>query len=232
RGMVVRMKGKKLNQRQNKRGSLLWMVMAACLIFTSCASFGSIALNDAVIKYDDSVLRSEQALLLLNIVRMHDDQPPHFSVTSSIAATFLLSYTGGLNSSFTNNTKPANYPASVFASGLTLGTTVTENPTITITPMQGKDFAKRLLQPIDPNFVNLILAQQGGLKLDKMLRLIGEDFYMRGPKYAEKVFKMIKDPEGAPLKDFKKYDYPFSNLNDLKDTELKQWAKEELFTYP
>ena len=43
---------------------------------------------------------------------------------------------------------------------------------------------------------------------------------------------MIKDPEGALLKDFKKYDYPFSNLNDLKDTELKQWAKEELFTYP
>src|SRR5208283_2431549 len=106
--MVIRMKGEELNQSQNKRGSLLWMVMAACFIFTGCASFGSIALNDAVIKYDDSVLRSEQALLLLNIVRMHDDQPPHFSVTSSIAATFLLSYTGGLTSSIGSSSTGQN----------------------------------------------------------------------------------------------------------------------------
>ena len=226
------MKGKELNQSQNKRGSLLWMVMTACFFFTGCASFGSIALNEAVIKYDDSVLRSEQELLLLNIIRMHDDQPPHFTVTSSIAATFILSYTGGLTSSIGSSSTGQNMTHTSGA-GLTLGTTTSENPTITITPMQGKDFAQRLLQPIDTKFVNTILLQQGGMKLDKMLRLIGEDFYMRGPKYAKNVFKMIKDPEGPPLKNFKdeKYDYPFSNINDLKGTELKQWANKELFTY-
>ena len=51
------MKGKELNQSRNKRGSILWMVMVACLTLTGCASFGPISLNKAVIKYDDTVLR-------------------------------------------------------------------------------------------------------------------------------------------------------------------------------
>ncbi|MFO1156169.1 MAG: hypothetical protein U1E43_05085 [Rhodospirillales bacterium] len=32
--------------------------------------------------------RSTRQILLLNIARLSDDRPPHFTVTSSIAATF------------------------------------------------------------------------------------------------------------------------------------------------
>lgn len=218
------MKGKGLNESRNKRGSLLCMGMVACLILTGCASFGSISLNKAVTKYDDAVLRSEQELLLLNIIRMHYDQPPHFTIASSIAATFALSYTGSLTGSIGSSRSTTTTNTS--AAGLTLGTTITENPTITITPMQGKDFAQRLLQPIDARFVNTILLQQGGPKLDKMLRLISADFFMMGPKNAKKAF------EGIPLKDFKgtKYNYPFPNINDLTDKELNEWAHRGGFT--
>lgn len=221
------MKGKELNENRNKRGSLLLIITVACLILTGCASFGSISLNKAVMKYDDTVLRSEQELLLLNIIRMHYDQPPHFTVASSIAATFTLSYTGNLTGSIGRSLSGAySTSTSTSATGLTLGTTFTENPTITITPMQGKDFAQRLLQPIDARFVNTILLQQGGPKLDKMLRLISADFFMIGPKNAKNTFK------GIPLKDFKgaKYSYPFPNLNDLADKELNEWAHTGGFT--
>lgn len=216
------MKGKELNQSLNKRRSILWMVMVAFLILTGCASFGSISLNKAVMKYDDTVLRSEQELLLLNIIRMHYDQPPHFTVASSIAATFTLSYTGSLTGSIGRSlTSLPTTSTSTSTAGLTLGTTFSENPTITITPMQGKDFAQRLLQPIDARFVNTILLQQGGPKLDKMLRLISADFFMMGPKNAKNAF------EGISRKDFTgaKYNYPFPNLNDLTDEELSEWAR-------
>jgi hypothetical protein len=221
------MKGKELNQSLNRRGSILWMVLVAFFMLTGCASFGSISLNKAVMKYDDTVLRSEQELLLLNIIRMHYDQPPHFTVASSIAATFTLSYTGSLTGSTGRSlTGLPSTSTSTSTAGLTLGTTFSENPTITITPMQGKDFAQRLLQPIDTKFVNTVLLQQGGPKLDKMLRLTSADFFMRGPGRAKKIFERIA------LKDFKetKYNYPFPNLNDLQDKELNDWAHKGGFT--
>jgi hypothetical protein len=90
------MKAKQLNQRRNRCRSLLWMLMAACLALTGCASFGPVLLNNAVIKYDNNVLQTEEELLLLNIIRMHDDQPPHFTVASAVQATFTLSGTGSV----------------------------------------------------------------------------------------------------------------------------------------
>jgi hypothetical protein len=213
---IIRMKGRELNQSRNKLRTLLWMVMAACLILTGCASFGPISLNKAVIQYDDTVLRTEQQVLLLNIIRMHDDQPPHFTVTSSISATFDFSSTAGINSSFSNSSNKNTL-------GLTLGATVKESPTITITPLQGKEFAQRLLQPIDAKFVNTILLQQGGPMLDKMLRLIGSDFLMIGPKNAETIFKMLKDSKGEEVE----YNYPFPNLNDLTDKDKGGFKEKE-----
>jgi hypothetical protein len=200
------------------------MIMATCLTLTGCASFGPILLNKAVIKYDDSVLQAEQQLLLLNILRMHDDQPPHFTVASSVTATFALSHTAGLTSSMSGASHSRIYG---YGSGLNLTTTVSDNPTITIAPMQGKDVAQRLLKPINDAFINMILLQQGGPKIDQMLRLTCQDFLMIGPKDAQKAF------EGIPLKDSKgkmvKYKYPISYLKDssLKDLQDKGGFKKE-----
>jgi len=217
------MRGKELNEGQKKRGLLLCMVMATCLALTGCATFGPILLNKAVILYDDSVLQAEQQLLLLNIVRMHDEQPPHFTVANSISATYALSHTGGLASSFTGASAPHVYS---YGSGLSLGTAISDNPTLTIAPMQGKDVSKRLLEPIDPAFVNMILLQQGGSKLDKMFRLACQGFFMLGPKDAKETFEgiKVKDSKGNIVK----YDYPISkpyNLED-KDSVLKYFQHE------
>ena len=209
---IINMKGKELDQSRNKRGSLLWMVMAACLTLTGCVRFGPIALNKAVINYDDTVLQSEQQVLLLNIIRMHDDQPPHFTIANNIAATFTLTHTGTLNPSISRSHGDTS---ALTVSALALTKTVTDSPTITISPMQGKDYAQRLLAPIDPAYVNTLFLQRSAPRLNKMLRLMGKNFYIMGPKKAKAVFESIplKDSEGKIVK----YQYPISNLNDLKD---------------
>lgn len=226
------MKGKKFNRRRNKRGVLLWVVVAACLIFTGCASFGSYSLNQSVNKYDESVLQSEQQILLRNIIRMHDDQPLHLTEASGISATFTLSGTGGLTPSITSNTPASQYYATTTAAaGLSLGSTISESPLITITPMKGKDYAERLLKPVDDKFINMLLLQRSEPKLDKMLRLIGKNFYLMGPESTKEVFDKLEDLsptdfEGLPLKNSQGnivlyYDYPFLNTDDLKDKKKK-----------
>lgn len=188
------MKKKEFYQYANESRFLLFFALVTCLIILGCSSFGSISLHNAVMKYDDAVLQSEQQSLLLNILRMHDDQPPHFTAASGVQATFTLSSPNTLAGTIGNNSNPA--PTSL-ASTLTLGGTYTESPTITISPMQGKDFADRLLGPIDPTFVKSILLQQGTDKLEKMLRLTGADFFIIGPKESAKIFEIISNAEGS-----------------------------------
>ncbi|MGO9315043.1 MAG: hypothetical protein ACLQDI_20210 [Syntrophobacteraceae bacterium] len=207
------MKAKKTNEIRNKRGPFLWIIIALCLTFTGCASFGPLVLNNAVIKYDNNVLQSEEELLLLNIVRMHDDQPPHFTVASAVQATFTLSGTGTV----------APIGTTTSAYGVSIGTTISDSPTITIVPMQGKDYSERLLRPIDSHFVNTVFLQQGAKRIDKMLRLIGRDFTMLGPDKSKTIFESIEQP------DFKgdKYKYPdLTGLTDIGEEEASCLLKD------
>lgn len=185
------MKGKELGESRSNRRSLLWVVMASWLTLTGCARFGPILLNKAVIQYDRTVLESEQQLLLLNIIRLHDDQPPHFTVASDIKATFLLSSNGGVTSAMTRNQGPTrSSPTNAYGPfSLSLGGIVSDSPTITIAPMQGKEFANRLLRPIDVRFVDTIFLQQGGTKIDKLMRLGSRGFLMMSPEVTQELFE-------------------------------------------
>jgi hypothetical protein len=177
------MKGKELDQSRNKLRAPLWMVMAVCIAFTGCMRWGQPLLSRAVIQYDSNVLKSDKELLLLNIVRMHGDQPPHFTASSAITASFSFSSSGGLGSSpgtFWSTDSGGNQV------GLTLTATTTNSPTISIAPMQGKEFAQRLLKPMDIAVANMILFQKAQ-EIDKLLRLIGHSFQMIGPNNAEGV---------------------------------------------
>ena len=56
------------------------------VILTGCVS--PIALNRAVIAYDEAVTDAVSQQLLINIARAHYRQPVHFTGVSNIAATF------------------------------------------------------------------------------------------------------------------------------------------------
>ncbi len=138
-------------------GLMAWAVGGGCV--------GSAALHQAVLSYDDTVSRLEQEILLLNIARMHADVPPHFTVTSSIAATFNFSTTAGFNSTVAEAVGTNSY-------GFTLGATVAENPTFSIVPVQGEEFTRRILTPTDETKFEFLVFQ--GAPIDMVLRLMAD----------------------------------------------------------
>ncbi|QNT69464.1 hypothetical protein [Defluviicoccus vanus] len=60
---------------------------------------GPPALRQSVLGYDETVGQLDQDILLLNVARLSDDRPPHFTVTSSIAATFNFETGGSIGGS-------------------------------------------------------------------------------------------------------------------------------------
>ena len=139
-----------------------------CLTFLSgCAS--PIALHRAVLEYDWTVNRIETELLLLNIARTRYQEPIHFTVVSSIAATFDFRVNTGITGVLTES-------PGVDSLSLTLGSSVAENPTISIIPIQGQEFAKRLLTPVSENTIQFLTGQ--GIDPAILLRLMARDLIL------------------------------------------------------
>ena len=128
--------------------STLWWMS---LIWSGCVS--PAAMHRAVLEYDWTVNRIETELLLLNIARTRYHEPIHFTAVSNIAATFDFRVNTGLMGLL------AGSPGADSLS-LTLGSSAAENPTVTIIPIQGKEFTTRLLTPITEETI-FFLAQQG-----------------------------------------------------------------------
>lgn len=120
------------------------------LIVSGCAS--PVAMHKAVLEYDWTVNRIETELLLLNIARTRYHEPIHFTAVSNIAATFDFRVNSGLTGLL------SGAPGADSLS-LTLGSSAAENPTVTIIPIQGKEFTTRLLTPLTEETI-FFLAQQ------------------------------------------------------------------------
>lgn len=126
--------------------TLWWM----SLPWSGCVS--PVAMHRAVLEYDWTVNRIETELLLLNIARTRYHEPIHFTAVSNIAATFDFRVNTGMMGLL------AGSPGADSLS-LTLGSSAAENPTVTIIPIQGEEFTKRLLTPITEKTI-LSLGQQ------------------------------------------------------------------------
>ena len=167
---------KELDRSRNKFLALLWTVVAVCITFVGCSQMGPISLHHAMINYDSTVVKSEKELLLLNIVRSHYDQPSHFTVCNSTSASF--------NFSANHQILPTwNNPITLGTTntlGLNFGFTVSENPTMTIAPMQGKEFAQRFFKPLDTGIATTLFSQKGR-NVDKLLRLTAHSFLLIRP---------------------------------------------------
>jgi len=119
-------------------------------------------LDDAVISYDKSITETLSKQLLLNIARAHQHQPMHFTGISNIAATFGFQFTAGAGPAFTGDSGALLVPS--------FGGSISENPTISIVPMEGEEFTRRLLEPLQEAKLTMLLRQ--GADVDLILRLL------------------------------------------------------------
>jgi hypothetical protein len=140
----------------------------ACLVVVSgCLS--PITLNRAVTAYDEAVTDAASKQLLINIARAHHHQPVHFTGVSSIAATFDFRANAGATPAMGGEAGAVLLPI--------FGGSVAENPTFTITPIEGEDFTKRLLTPFQENKLLLLLRQ--GVDIDLLLRLMANELRVK-----------------------------------------------------
>src|SRR5262245_38720683 len=139
------------------------LVIAGSVALSGCVT--RVPLERGVLAYDDSTADIFSRELLLNIARATQHLPLHFTAISSIAATYKVSLSGGLTPALTGDKGFLPVP---FVTGAS-----EENPTLSITPLQGEEFTQRLLTPLSEAKAVMLLAQ--GYDVDALLRLIGAE---------------------------------------------------------
>ncbi|HTO57533.1 MAG TPA: hypothetical protein VMJ74_07045, partial [Pseudomonadales bacterium] len=143
--------------------ALVGVFVGVMATVSGCAS--KVALDHAVIAYDTATADSVSKQLLLNIARARYDQPMHFTTISNIAATYRFTANAGVGGALTGNNGDLLVPL--------IGASAEENPTISISPMQGEEFTQRLLTPFQEQRLTLLLRQ--GYDVDSLLRLMGAE---------------------------------------------------------
>lgn len=130
--------------------------------------FSPMALDHAVIEYDKVTSDILSKQLLLNIARAHQHQPLHFTGISNIAATFNFQFNAGATPALTGESGSLLTPV--------FGGTISENPTISIVPIEGEEFTRRLLTPFQESKLTMLLRQ--GVDVDLVLRLLAGELRM------------------------------------------------------
>lgn len=116
--------------------------LAVALLGSLTACVSPVAMHRAILQYDRTVNQAESEMLLLNLARARHQYPLHFTVTSNVAATFDFRTTAGVVGEPIGGTVPGFlHPIA--------GISMAESPTVAIVPVQGEEFTKRLLAPID-----------------------------------------------------------------------------------
>lgn len=150
-----------------RRAWTIWTCVALGLTVAGCVS--PIALHLAVMEYDRAANRIQAEILLLNIARSSHFEPLHFTAVSSVAATFDFQTNVGIRPTGAETTALV---APVFNAA------VAERPTITIIPVEGEDFTKRILAPMDASRVAFLFQQQ--VEPAILLRLMASELIIRG----------------------------------------------------
>jgi hypothetical protein len=164
-----------------------WLMLLALSGLQGC--FSPIALDRAVIEYDKTTTEILSKQLLLNIARAHQHQPMHFTGVSNIAATFNFQFNAGATPAFTGEVGSLMTPI--------FGGTLSENPTISIVPIEGEEFTRRLLTPFQENKLTMLLRQ--GVDVDLMLRLLAGELRIYGGKQVGIYVNKPSHPNGYRL---------------------------------
>jgi len=130
------------------------------LLASGCATgLGPQAVRGERPDYNQQILRSADAEMLLNLVRMRYNDTPLFLELGTVVASY--GYDTSLKAGGT-----------IPASGTNVGTlgsafAYREHPTITYTPLAGEEFATRMLTPIPLD--SIMLFEQSGWRADRLL---------------------------------------------------------------
>jgi hypothetical protein len=193
-------------------------ILALCCL-QGC--FSPMALDHAVIEYDKATADILTKLILLNIARAHQHQPMHFTGVSNIAATFNFQFNAGAMPAFTGENGSLMTPV--------FGSTISENPTLSIVPIEGEEFTRRLLTPIQENKLTMLLRQ--GADVDLILRLLASELRIYdGGKQSDVYLNNPNDVEGYRL--FRQAVLHMSSIQDRNKLFVEPLRYDKQWTLP
>lgn len=159
----------------------IFAAIIAVVVPALAGCLSPIALHEAVLEYDRAANRIQSDMLLLNIARAHHFQPLHFTALSSVAATFEFSTSVGMAPAQAGLTRTIISPI--------FGVSAAEKPTITIVPIEGEDFTRRILAPMDSSRLSALFQQ--GADFGLLFRLMANALVLSG--YGESEY-LMNDP--------------------------------------
>ncbi|HKO52767.1 MAG TPA: hypothetical protein VJV79_33900 [Polyangiaceae bacterium] len=141
-----------------------WALASLSLTAVGCSQIGPATIANGRFDYNEAIVRSFDNQMLLNLVRLRYQDSILFLDLTSVVASYSRETRVGASS----NVDVANSvnPTAV-ALGASGGVTWSESPTISYAPLQGEDFAKRLLAPIQPS--SILLLSRSGWGLERLL---------------------------------------------------------------
>ncbi|MEW6071248.1 MAG: hypothetical protein AB1726_01460 [Planctomycetota bacterium] len=133
-----------------------FLLFVACLLPGCVTRLGPRTVVPARFDYNQAIAQSNDEQMLLNLVRLRYRDTPQFLSVSSVLSQYSLE--GSASASAEGNGERI----------WSLGTGISygERPTITYTPLQGEEFARRMLTPIAPEA--LILLAQSGWSIERL----------------------------------------------------------------
>ncbi len=192
--------------------------LLAVLSLSGCLSPPT--LNRAVLAYDEAITDALSKQLLINIARAQHHEPIHFTGVSNVAATFDFRINAGATPALTGEHGRTLVPL--------FGGSIAENPTISITPIEGEEFTKRLLTPFQESKLTLLLRQ--GIDIDLLLRLMAMELRLKekGVEVAYRNYPVDRD--GYEM--FRKVVLHLSAIQDANHLYAEALTFERTWTIP
>ena len=199
-----------------RRSSLYLLTNAIALAVSGC--LGPPVLERQVLGYDEVTKALDEKLLLLNIARVANQEPVHFTSTSSIAATFNWSATLGVSGEVTES-KGTNFL------NLNIGGSASENPTFSISPISGKEFTERVATPFQDTIFEFLVFQGG--RIDQVIRLMGAGIEVQTPD--GRFLRFIENDPRRPMEyeEFRRIAAHLQWLNDNRQLFVRPLVFDE-----
>jgi len=189
----------------------IFTLLLLVLTFAMAGCTGPKLLHKSVLDYDETISTLEREMLLINIARRHRNIPIHFTVTSSIAATFdYVKNAGFVGTLFERATDDAT---NNFA--LNFGMSLSENPTLGIVPMQGNEFTEHILSPLEEDKFEFLVFQ--GEAIDMAIRLMARGIEFHNEDGTFKRFILNRPSHVEEYKEFRRIALHLASLNISRD---------------
>lgn len=137
----------------------LWMAGFVCALLSACTSIGPDTLQRDRLSYADAMSDSWDQQMLKNIIKLRYGESIFFLEVDSVINQYTVEATGGV----------AITPGGLEDNRTGVTGRYGDRPTVTYTPLRGKEFIRQLLTPIPPT-VPFILAQSGW-PIDRMFEI-------------------------------------------------------------